>query len=169
MAPAELLESGVGLEPSAPVPTESIQFEEVLKPVEQETAESLSTESVLPGEAIQLKPLNEKLDKEGAEAVNFAREDIAQKLSVEASAVELVAYEKIVWRDGSLGCPLPDMMYTQAMVDGYVIQMRVDGQIYSYHGARGRDPFLCETDQIGRDSTAPTLRNGELATPPGEE
>ena len=35
------------------------------------------------------------------------------------------------------------MMYTQALVDGYVVQLRTGRQLYNYHGANGQDPFLC--------------------------
>ena len=119
------------------------------------------------GIAPQLKPQTGQLDKESAEAADFARRDLAQKLAVGDSAVAVITFEDIVWRDGSLGCPLPDMMYTQGMVDGYVMQLRVGDEIYNYHGANGRDPFLCDLDVIGRDSAVPSLRSGALATPPG--
>jgi hypothetical protein len=36
------------------------------------------------------------------------------------------------------------MMYTQAMVAGGLIVLQVDGQVYEYHFADGREPFLCD-------------------------
>ncbi len=74
----------------------------------------------------------------------LAINDLAARLSVDRAAIEFLAYEPVTWRDGSLGCPQPDMMYTQATIDGYVVQLRHNGQTYNYNGADGGDPFLCQ-------------------------
>jgi hypothetical protein len=76
--------------------------------------------------------------------VTVAVNDLAARLDIPREQIEVVAYEPVTWNDGSLGCPQPDMMYTQALVDGYVIQLRAGGQTYTYNGATGSDPFLCE-------------------------
>jgi hypothetical protein len=55
----------------------------------------------------------------------------------------VVAHDEVIWRDGSLGCPQPGMMYTQALVDGFRIVLRVKGQEVSYHGP-GKPPFRCD-------------------------
>ena len=86
------------------------------------------------------------------ERINFASSDLAQELGVEPSAVRLIGYEEKVWRDGSLGCPQPGMMYTQSLVPGYLIQLEVDGQSFNYHGAEGRDPFLCDNQDVSPES-----------------
>jgi hypothetical protein len=36
------------------------------------------------------------------------------------------------------------MMYTQALVDGYRIVLRVGGDEVTYHGANGKPPFRCD-------------------------
>jgi hypothetical protein len=64
-----------------------------------------------------------------------------------------------VWRDGSLGCPQPDMMYTQALVDGYLIQLSAGSRLYNYHGANGRDPFLC-TNSLDKPDALPGPQRG---------
>jgi hypothetical protein len=72
-----------------------------------------------------------------------AIDDLLVRLG-EGATVEVVLYEDVVWRDGSLGCPQPDMAYTQALEDGYRIEL-TDGEIvYHYHGVTNGVPFLCE-------------------------
>ena len=100
---------------------------------------------------------------EQKQQITYAKNELAARLGVDVDGIEVTAYETVTWSDGSLGCPQPGMMYTQALVDGYLIQLRVDGQTYNYHGANGRDPFLCVKD--GDESTA-VPQGGFPATPP---
>jgi len=44
----------------------------------------------------------------------------------------VVRAESVVWNDGSLGCPEPGMMYTQAQVNGYWIVIEAAGQKYDF-------------------------------------
>lgn len=76
--------------------------------------------------------------------VTAAVNDLAARLEIPREQIEVLAYEPVTWNDGSLGCPQPDTVYTQALVDGYVVQLRAAGQTYTYNGAIGNDPFLCE-------------------------
>jgi hypothetical protein len=66
---------------------------------------------------------------------------------VDRDAVELVSAARVIWSDGALGCPAPDMMYTQALVDGYRIVLAVDGAEVAFHGADGEAPFRCDDPQ----------------------
>ena len=117
-------------------------------------------------EAILLQPTSSKPDVDAVERISFARASLVQGSGVETSQIELVAYEDVVWRDGSLGCPQPGMMYTQALVDGYVIQLSVEGQTFNYHGSNGGDPFLCTNNAETSEPPPGILRDGQLATPP---
>jgi len=76
--------------------------------------------------------------------VEQAKADLAKRLSVDAARVTLVSSEEVTWSDGSLGCPEPGMMYTQALVPGARIILEVDGTQYNYHSGANRAPFLCE-------------------------
>ena len=76
--------------------------------------------------------------------VDQAKSDLAERLGIETSEIELLKIEEVTWRDGSLGCPQPGMMYTQALVNGSLIQLLHNGTIYQYHSGRGGTPFLCE-------------------------
>jgi hypothetical protein len=66
---------------------------------------------------------------------------------VEPEAIEVIVAEEVTWSDGSIGCPEPDGMYTQALVEGYRIVLDVAGEEVHYHGARGEPPFRCEDPQ----------------------
>ena len=72
-----------------------------------------------------------------------AQEDLAQRLGIATSDIQVIRVEEVDWPDGSLGCPQPDMMYRQVLVNGVFIQLSVAGQTYNYHAGGGRDPFLC--------------------------
>ena len=73
-----------------------------------------------------------------------AVDDLAAALGVEADAVEVVDLQEVTWRDGSLGCAKRGMAYTQALVDGSRITLRVDRTTYEYHSGGSGPPFLCE-------------------------
>ena len=69
--------------------------------------------------------------------------DLATTLGVEESAVQVVSLEEVTWRDGSLGCASPGMMYTQALVEGTRMVLRVEGADYEYHAGGTKPPFHC--------------------------
>lgn len=75
--------------------------------------------------------------------ITIATADAATRTGVAVDEVTFVSLEMVTWPDGSLGCPEPGMMYTQALVEGYRIVLEADGTQLTYHGARGADPFLC--------------------------
>ena len=80
--------------------------------------------------------------------VDAAVQDLAQRLKVEPNQIEALAFEIMVWPDGSLGCPRPGMEYIQVQVEGYLIRLRYDGKEYNYHGGESRGPFLCENGLV---------------------
>jgi hypothetical protein len=74
-----------------------------------------------------------------------AQQDLAQHLDVDADTIEVATIRDVTWPDGSMGCPEPGQMYTQALVDGAYLELVHDGDTYAYHWGQGRDaPFLCE-------------------------
>ena len=60
------------------------------------------------------------------------------------SSVSVQTAEQVEWSDGSLGCPAPDMMYTQAIVNGYHVVLDVAGQTYDYRLSDRSLIILCE-------------------------
>jgi hypothetical protein len=94
--------------------------------------------------------------------VESAVVDLADRLGVDQTEVEVVAAYLVTWSDSSLGCPHPDMSYAQVLTDGAVIELGVGETVYNYHmGGSQHTPFLCEepsppvTQQKGTGSTLP--------------
>jgi hypothetical protein len=83
-----------------------------------------------------------------------ARADLARKLGVDESAIEVVSVREVTWRDGSVGCPQPGMQYPQVLVNGSQIVLRHAGDEYHYHSGRGREPFYCASPQPPLDADA---------------
>lgn len=78
-------------------------------------------------------------------AANSAIDQLAKQLSIEAATIAVVRAEEVDWPDGSVGCPMPGMRYTQAIVNGTFVQLRAGDQLYNYHGAGTRPPTLCRS------------------------
>ncbi|GGC14931.1 hypothetical protein [Cellulomonas carbonis] len=79
--------------------------------------------------------------------------DLAARLDVAPEQVTVVRADAVTWRDGSMGCPRPGMSYTQALVEGTLVVLEVDGRRYEYHSGGRRAPFLCESPEapVGGD------------------
>ena len=58
---------------------------------------------------------------------------------------ELESAEAVTWPDSSLGCPAPGMQYTQALVDGMRVLVRVDGERYDFRFGAGTELKLCSS------------------------
>lgn len=48
--------------------------------------------------------------------------------------------------DGSVGCPRPGQVVTQAQVEGYRILLRQGDRVWLYTAAAGQEPGLCRSD-----------------------
>jgi hypothetical protein len=82
-----------------------------------------------------------------AGAVAAARADAARRSGRDAAAFVLESADAVTWRDGSLGCPRPGMMYTQALVPGYRVRLRLADERFDYHGDRRGRVELCPPGQ----------------------
>jgi hypothetical protein len=63
----------------------------------------------------------------------LARRDLATRLGVPDSAVQVRSNRPQTWPDASLGCPKPDMLYAQVETPGFVIELEAGGKTYAYH------------------------------------
>lgn len=79
--------------------------------------------------------------------VQAAIDELVARTGVDRSEVLVVTTELVTWPDGALGCPEPDRAYTQALVDGYRIELEAGGELTAYHGASGDAPFPCENPE----------------------
>ncbi|MDP1535204.1 MAG: hypothetical protein Q8L92_16635, partial [Rubrivivax sp.] len=82
-----------------------------------------------------------------AEVVAAARADAARRTGVAAAQLQLISADAVTWPDGSLGCPAPGRMYTQALVPGYRVRIAAAGQVLNYHASEQGLPALCPSAQ----------------------
>ena len=81
------------------------------------------------------------LDPDSA-SVRGAVEDLADRLSIETSAVTVVSARAVTWPDSSLGCPIPGMQYLQVLTDGTEVVLEAGGET---HRSTGGSPLTrCE-------------------------
>jgi len=95
-------------------------------------------------EGENMPPINSSDTGNQNPLVSQAKEDLSERLGIPITLIELVKIEEVTWRDGSLGCPQPGMLYTQALVNGSLIQLMHKETVYQYHSGKGGPPFLCE-------------------------
>lgn len=80
--------------------------------------------------------------------VEYSMKDLAHRLDVPLDAVVLSGANQVTWRSGALGCPEPGMTYTQALVPGSVIYLRVYDMLHAYHARSGSEPFYCPRERV---------------------
>jgi hypothetical protein len=71
-------------------------------------------------------------------------QDAEERTGVEQAQITLLRAEAVTWRDGSLGCPQPGMMYTQALVPGYRVVLEAGGRQLDYHASESGYFLPCE-------------------------
>ena len=76
--------------------------------------------------------------------LHMVRTEAARLADVSVDEVGVVAATQVTWNDGSLGCPLPDEMYTQAIVSGYQIIVKAGEEEYDFRVASDGDFRVCE-------------------------
>jgi hypothetical protein len=65
--------------------------------------------------------------------MQMARQDLARRLNVPETQIRMGVATPASWEDGSLGCPEPGVMYTQAVTSGWVIKLTHGKREYQYH------------------------------------
>ena len=69
-----------------------------------------------------------------------------------------VRTEVVTWRDGAIGCPASDRMYSQATVPGWRIVVGDPKQAATYHATRTGKWLLCPADRVQAPLPGDTLR-----------
>ncbi len=77
------------------------------------------------------------------EIVQQAIAEAAAVAGVAADQVSLTRADRVTWSDGSLGCPEPGMMYTQALVDGFWVVITAAGETYDIHASDSGHFVVC--------------------------
>lgn len=79
------------------------------------------------------------------------REDAARRSGVAAADLRVISVEDVTWSDGSLGCPQPGRLYTQALVPGHRVHIAAPGALDApmrYHiSTRGSAWLYCPAER----------------------
>lgn len=75
--------------------------------------------------------------------------DLEERSGGDRAQFEVLRAEQAIWPDGSLGCPKPGEMYTQAIVEGYWVEISYGGQTFDYRVSDSGYFFLCESPLPG--------------------
>ena len=89
-----------------------------------------------------------------ADLVDPMIEEVAAIAAVAESDVTIVRAQAVTWNDGSLGCPEPGGVYTQALVDGYWLVLSAGGQEYDLRAGQDGQFRFCPPGQ-GRPPLEP--------------
>jgi hypothetical protein len=69
-------------------------------------------------------------------------QQVAASTGAPLADLEIEEARAVTWNDGSLGCPEPGQLYTQALVDGYWVVIEVAGETFDFRvGANGEFKF----------------------------
>ncbi len=76
------------------------------------------------------------------------KQQLAAEIEQPANTLVLESREPVEWSDGSLGCPEPGMMYTQAIVPGYKLTFSDGSRTYEVHTDEdGSRAIWCDNGQ----------------------
>ena len=112
---------------------------------EQTVVAQTGTAAPIEGEVTQMTP---SLPTPGSTGMQYlvekAKEDLAQRLSISLSQIDLVEATQVVWPDASLGCPQKGMAYAEVLTPGYLIILNADDKDYEYHASKDTQVIYCE-------------------------
>lgn len=76
--------------------------------------------------------------------VELAQKDLGARLSIPSDQISLVEVSQVTWSDSSLGCPQPDMAYTQVLTPGYLVVLKSGDRQFEYHAGQDKSLFFCK-------------------------
>lgn len=91
----------------------------------------------------------------GAAMLQRLKADVAGRAGVDAAQVEVVSSRRRTFNDGSLDCPEPGKVYTQALVEGAQVTLSAGGERYDYRLSDRGGFKLCEQPQTGQRPVTP--------------
>lgn len=90
------------------------------------------------------------------DVLDAALQQAAEDTGMSPDEFDVVGAAQVTWNDGSLGCPQPGRMYTQALVEGYWVILANEGETFDYRSSMnaefsrcmdGRPPFASNSDR----------------------
>ena len=148
--PAQTIEgTSTTMQPESPSPTQpeddyGVDPEAGVEPTTTTTTPGAATPPEGPvdvggGKVIEPVPVEDASPPIVGEAptalMDAIKTDLATHTGADPSSFAVIRSESVVWNDGSLGCPQPGVMYTQAIVPGYWIVLDHDGTAYDYRAS----------------------------------
>ena len=85
------------------------------------------------------------------------RTAVASEANVSAAEVKVISAQAVNWPNGALGCPKPGVMYTQAIVPGYRIELEASGRRFIYN-ASAKGTFKRCDNRFGAAMTPKSLQ-----------
>jgi len=79
--------------------------------------------------------------------IDAALADASGRTGLAPGRLKIASAQRVTWSDGSLGCPAPGMLYTQALVRGFRVQIRAGNDMLDYHAGPQGQPVLCPADR----------------------
>lgn len=96
-----------------------------------------------------------------ASMVAPAISDLAGRLQASETEIEVLRAVPVIWNNGAVGCPQPDMQYTQALIPGYWVVLGHQSKTYSYHSSRNGPLRLCANARPNPTARPPHGRYNE--------
>jgi hypothetical protein len=127
-------------------PADAAEFKSMPLPLEPDPR--AGTVPLSPGQRPSASELEHALRADAARL--WQRSDGGDGLSVRVEAV--------TWRDGALGCPLPDRLYTQAAVDGWRVVVGDGSRELDYHVSADGRWLLCPANRTQPPLPKPLVR-----------
>jgi len=78
--------------------------------------------------------------------------DASRRTGLVPGDLKVISADAVTWPDGSLGCPQPGRMYTQASVPGFRVRIGAGGRVLDYHANARGGLVLCPA---GRSTEPP--------------
>lgn len=91
-----------------------------------------------------------EIQPDAEQIVALAKAHLAERIGVSVSEITVTEIEEAEWRNSSLGCPQPGMMYLQVITPGFRVVLEAGGVAYEYHSDKGARVIPCEGPRKGR-------------------
>lgn len=90
-------------------------------------------------------PVAVTVEAQAMALVELLRPQLAAQLGVDPASLSLISAQATSWRDSALGCPAPNTMYTQVIIDGYTMIFSDGSRTYELHtSGPGGPALLCD-------------------------